>query len=71
MHRRATIYVVRRLVQCGSDNRHRNDAPRMAFRHVSETFQRAKHEYNEKRCDKGENGKVAVARKGQYCVKNE
>lgn len=43
----------------------------MAFRHVSETFQRAKHEYNEKRCDKGENGKVAVARKGQYCVKNE
>lgn len=36
MHRRATIYVVRRLVQCGSDNRHRNDAPRMAFRHVSE-----------------------------------
>lgn len=34
-------------------------------------FQRAKHEYNEKRCDKGENGKIAVARKGQYCVKNE
>lgn len=34
-------------------------------------FQRVKHEYNEKRSDEGENEKVAVARKGQYCVKNE